>query len=407
LLKLKADYLLTMDKNYTIIENGEIIFDDKIIKVGKNLPKTDNEYYLGENSVLMPALINSHTHLEFSSNKTLLEYGDFISWLNSVIEHRETLFIECKGDCFKKAIDEMKKSGVCTFGEISSTGDDLRYIKHSPLKVVYFNEIIGTTPSAVDMLYQDFLARLDESIQIQNKNSKFKVGVSIHSPYSVHPILMDKVINIAKTKNLPIQAHFMESKAERVWLDKGEGEFKLFFEKHFKNAKPLISPIEFLEKFRNTKTTFIHCVYANEEELQKISEINASIAHCPVSNRLLNVGLLNLERVKNFSIEYSVATDGMSSNYSLNLFKEIRAALLMHTDLHPKILAKDLLKAVTINAANSLTTNNGSLEEGKDADIIYFKLPNRVKNLDLLPLHIILHTNEVEKLYINGEEINF
>jgi len=406
LIKLKADYLLLMDKNFSIIENGEVIIDDKIIKVGKNLPKVEKEEYLGENSVLMPALINTHTHLEFSSNKTLLEYGDFIGWLNSVIENRETLFVECKGECFKKAIDEMKKSGVCTFGEISSSGDDLRYIKHSPLKVVYFNEIIGTNPATADMLYQDFLARLDESLEIEKTNEKFKVGISVHSPYSVHPILMDKVIEIARIKDLPIQAHFMESKAERSWLDKGEGEFKLFFEKHFKNAKPLITPMEFLEKFEHTNTTFIHCVYANDEELEKISELNAYIAHCPISNRLLNVGLLNLERVKNFSIEYSVATDGMSSNYSLNLFKEIRAALLMHTDLHPKILAKDLLKSVTINAANSLRTNNGAIEEGKDADLISFKLPNSVKNLETLPLQIILHTNEVERMFINGEEIN-
>jgi len=403
LIKLKADYVLLMDNKNTILKNAEVIFDKKIIDVGYDLKKCEQEIYLGENSILMPALINSHTHLEFSSNKTLLEYGDFILWLNSVIEHRENLFINCKGDCFKKAVDEMKKSGVCAFGEISSTGDDLRYLKHSPLKVVYFNEIIGTTPAAVDMLYQDFQARLNESMELQNE--KFKIGISIHSPYSVHPLLMDKVLNIARSENLPVQAHFMESKAERRWLDEGEGEFKLFFEKHFKNAKPLIKPIEFIEKFRGLKATFIHCVHANEEEFEKIKEINASIAHCPVSNRLLNVGLLDLEKVKNYSIDYSVATDGLSSNYSLNLFKEIRAALLMHVSLHPKYLAKDLLKAVTKNAAKSLGLNNGEIKKGKDADLITFKLPNSVENLELLPLQIILHTNEVEKLYINGKEV--
>ena len=401
MIKLKADYVLTMNKNYEILENAEVLFDKKIIDIGYNLP--GESIYLGKNSVLMPALINSHTHLEFSSNKTSLNFGDFISWLDSVIINREELFIKCKNRCFKKAIDEMKKSGICAFGEISSSGEDLKYLKHSPLKTVYFNEIIGTNPAVADMLYQDFLARLNESEKI--KNEKFKIGLSIHSPYSVHPILMDKAINIAKEKNLPIQAHFMESKAERKWLDKGEGEFKLFFEKHFKNAKPLIKPLEFIEKFKNTNTTFIHCVYANEEEFQKISEIEANIAHCPVSNRLLNVGLLNLETVKNHSINYSVATDGLSSNYSLNLFKEIRAALLMHVDLHPKYLAKDLLKAVTLNAAKSLGLNNGSIEKGKDADLISFKLPDKVKNPENLPMQIILHTNEVEKLFINGEEI--
>ena len=401
MIKLKADYVVTMNKNYDILLNAEVLFDKEIIDIGYNLP--GDSIYLGKNSVLMPALINTHTHLEFSSNKTSLSYGDFITWLESVIEKREELFISCKGECYKKAIEEMKKSGICAFGEISSSGNDLKYLKHSPLKVVYFNEIIGTNPAIVDAMYQDFLNRLNESLKLENEN--FKAAISIHSPYSVHPILMDKVINIAKEKNLPIQAHFMESKAERRWLDTGEGEFKLFFEKHFKNAKPLIKPIEFIEKFKNTNTTFVHCVYANEKEFEKISEIDAKIAHCPVSNRLLNVGKLDLERVKNYKIDYSVATDGLSSNYSLNLFKEIRAALLMHTDLHPKYLAKDLLKAVTINAAKELNLNNGSIEIGKSADLITFNLPGKVDNLDIIPIQIILHTNEVKELYINGGKI--
>ena len=401
MVKFKADYVVTMNEKNEILFNAEVLFDKKIIDVGYNLP--GKSIYLGKNSVIMPALINSHTHLEFSKNKTLLKYGDFITWLDSVIHSREELFISCKGECYKSAIEEMKKSGVCAFGEISSSGNDLKYLKHSPLKVVYFNEIIGTNPAIVDVMYQDFLNRFNESKKIENE--KFKIGISIHSPYSVHPILIDKVIDIAKKENLPIQAHFMESKAERIWLDKGEGEFKLFFEKNFPNAKPLIKPIEFIEKFKNINTTFIHCVYANDKELQKISEINASIAHCPVSNRLLNVGKLDLERVKNHSINYSVATDGLSSNYSLNLFKEIRAALLMHTDLHPKYLAKDLLKSVTINAAKEMNLNNGSLKKGKDADIIIFKLPQKVKHKEYLPMQIILHTNEVEELYINGERI--
>jgi len=402
-LKLKADYILTLNEKYEIIKDGEIIFDDKIIEVGQNLDDSLTEIYLGKNSVIMPALINTHTHLEFSLNYTHLEYGDFMNWLNSVLEHRDDLFHGCKSECYKSAIKEMKKSGVCAFGQISSTGNDLKYLKHSPLKVVYFNEIIGSNPAAVDMIYQDFLARISESQEAENE--RFKTGLSIHSPYSVHPVLMKKVLEIAKNKNLPIQTHFMESKAERKWLDKGEGEFKIFFEKHFKNAKPLIKPLEFIELFKGTNTTFIHCVHANENELKRINDIGGYITHCPVSNRLLNVGLLNLESVKNFSIPYNVATDGKSSNYSLNLFKEIRAALLMHTDLHPKYLAKDLIKSVTINAAKALGLNNGSLEKGKDADIITFKLPNKVKNLEILPLQIILHTNEVDNLYIDGKEV--
>jgi len=401
-LKLKADYVLLMDKNFTVLQNAEVVFDKKIKSIGIDLPKEDEEIYLGKNSVLMPALINSHTHLEFSANTTSLEYGDFIAWLDSVIENREELFNSCGLDCYKKAITQMLKSGVCAFGEISSTGSDMEFLRHSPLKVVFFNEIIGSNPAVVDVMYNDFLNRLDSSLQIQNE--KFKTGISIHSAYSVHPLLMDKVISIAKEKNLPIQAHFMESKAERLWLDKGDGGFKIFFEKNFSKSKPLISAKEFLQKFKDTHTTFIHCVHANEEEFEIIKENDNMITHCPISNRLLNVGLLNLELVKNHSIDYTLATDGLSSNYSLNLFKELKAALFMHTTLHPKYLAKDLLKAVTTNAAKSLNLNNGSIEIGKDADLIALTLPQEVENIELLPLYIILYTQEVQKLFINGKE---
>ena len=402
MIKLKANYVLTMNDDFEIIENGEVIFDKKIIKVGKDLEKNIKTIDLGKNSVLMPGLINTHTHLEFSANNTSLIYGDFITWLNSVLMKRENLLNECGLNCYKKAIDEMKKSGIVAFGEISSTGLDIEFLKHSPLKVVLFNEIIGSNPSSVDVLYQDFINRLKESQKYESE--KFIPSISIHSPYSVHPIVIKKVLEIAKKKNMVVSAHFMESKAERDWLDSNKGDFKLFFQTHLNQTQAVTNAKEFLANFEGIKTHFIHSVWANEEELQTISNMDASIAHCPISNRLLNTGLLDIERVKNLNIPYSVATDGLSSNYSLNLFKEVRASLLMHTGLHPKYLAKDLLKGVTKNAGEILGLNNGSIEVGKFSDMISFKLPNEV-DIEDLPLQIILHTNEIEKMWINGEKI--
>jgi cytosine/adenosine deaminase-related metal-dependent hydrolase len=403
MIKLKANYVITMNKKNEIIENGEVIFDKKIIKVGKDLEKNIKTIDLGKDSILMPGLINTHTHLEFSANQTTLKYGDFISWLNSVIAKRENLLQDCREYCYKKAIKQMKKSGITAFGEISSTAIDLEQLVDSDLKVVYFNEIIGSNPAAVDALYQDFLSRLNESEKY--KSEKFIPSISIHSPYSVHPIVIKNVLKIAKEKNMIVSTHFMESKAEREWLDNNKGDFKLFFKQNLNQEKAITSSMEFLEQFEDVKTHFIHCVNANEEELQKISSMNASIAHCPISNRLLNVGLLDIERVKNLQIPYSVATDGLSSNYSLNLFKEMRAALLMHIGLHPKYLAKDLIKSVTKNAGNILGLNNGSIEVGKFADLISFKLA-KCNNIEDLYLQIILQTNEIEKMWINGEAIS-
>jgi hypothetical protein len=104
---LYADWLVTCDTNFTVIPNGAICFDTKIIDIDtlENLQKRypdEKIEYLGTNSVLMPGLINTHVHLEFSANKTTLKYGNFVQWLFSVIKNREDLMEKAN----KKLIDE-------------------------------------------------------------------------------------------------------------------------------------------------------------------------------------------------------------------------------------------------------------------------------------------------------------
>jgi imidazolonepropionase-like amidohydrolase len=84
------------------------------------------------------------------------------------------------------------------------------------------------------------------------------------------------------------------------------------------------------------------------------------------------------------------------------MFKELRADLFMHYEIDPNILAKELIISATKNAANSLNLNNGEIAPNKDADLIAIKLPTTKSNIHL---HTILDTNEVEKMFINGEEV--
>ncbi len=402
---LSADYLLICDKEFKIIKNGAVCFDEKIIQTGKKeelFKKYENckKEYLGKNSILMPSLINTHVHLEFSANKTTLKYGDFITWLQSVIRYRDTLQNGCKEECYKNAVNEMLKSGTGAFGEISSKGDDLDICVKTPQKVVFFNEVLGSQPSVVDALYQDFLNRLNESKKYSN--DRFYPAISVHSPYSTHPILAKKVLRIAKEENMRVSTHFMESLAEREWIDKAEGDFLKFFENFIPNSKPMSNGISYLKLFDGVKTLFTHGVYATKEELEMIKE-RGFITHCPVSNRLLNNSLLDLNLLEEVGCDYNIATDGLSSNISLNLWNELRCALLMQTKRDLSKTAKELLTAATRNGASALKLESGTLEKDKDADIIAFRLPE-FSDEDQLPIQIILHINQVEKLFINGEE---
>ena len=406
---LRSDYIITMDSGLSIIRGGCVVMDEAIVEVSTDPEETRVRYPelevidLGEGSVLMPGLVNPHVHLEFSGNKTTLEYGDFLPWLYSVMGNREALIEGCNDACVRKAIEGMLASGITTFGAISSYGFDLEACAEAPQRVVYFNEAIGSNPAAVDGFFLDFESRLKNSKN--HASERFTPGVAIHSPYSVHPVMVRKVLDLARSEGLPVSAHFMESPAEREWLDHSKGDFKPFFKKFLNTEHSLTGGYEFLGQFMNLSPLYTHGVYINDEELDRIESQGGTVVHCPVSNRLLGCGQLDLERLKAREIPYAIATDGLSSNYDLNLFKEMRTALFQQSGLDLALLARDLLTAATRNGSRALGLNGGSLEAGKDADVIVLRLPDNVEEERLLPLQVVLHCSEAESVYIKGEQV--
>ena len=229
---IRADYVMRMNESFEIITDGAVVFDAHIQAIGKAAAIRDAypdvEFIdAGEKSVLLPGLVNPHVHLEFSANRTSLAYGDFIRWLRSVIVHRDVLSEACKEICMKKVLDTIVQSGTTTIGAVSSFGFDMKPCVHSPLNVVYFNEVLGSNPAMVDALYANFLGRLDESKQYARKS--FIPAISVHSPYSTHPMLAKKALEIAREEGMVVSTHFMESPAERAWIDSGTGDFAAFF----------------------------------------------------------------------------------------------------------------------------------------------------------------------------------
>jgi len=354
---------------------------------------------LRENSLLMPGLINAHVHIEFSGNKTDLSYGDFMSWLYSVIENREDLINGCNVECMTKAIDSMLDNGITTFGAISSHAMDLEACAEAKQNVVFFNELIGSQATMADALFTDFTARLNASKTIQRDG--FTPAVAIHSPYSVHPVLIRKALEIVKAEKLPLTAHFMESQAERDWLDKSEGDFKSFFNDLLKQKENVSDSHEFLANFYEVPTLLTHAVQANDKELNAIVNANHTIIHCPISNRLLGNPTLDIKTLNDKKIKWIVATDGLSSNYKLDLFEEMKMSLFMHPSAPLLDFAKSLLDGVTINAAEALGINAGEISEGKNADMIILDL-DKEPNQELA-VHLILHRYNISKVYINGK----
>ncbi len=353
-------------------------------------------------TVVYPGLINAHVHLEFSANRATLRYGDFMTWLHSVIEHRDELVAQCDDTTMRAATDAMLHSGITSFGAISSFGSDLNVCRAAPQRVTYFNELIGSSPASADLLYGDFLERLERSSRTE-PGEHITPAVAIHAPYSVHPLLLHKAIALARKRQLPLSTHFLESPAEREWLESHSGGFLGFFRKFFNTDRSVTTIDEFLHAFDQYPTLFVHCTQTTPAEREHLAAHGHTVAHCPRSNRLLGCGRLPIEDLHGAPL--AVATDGLSSNWSLSLWDELRAALMLHQRESLSQTAERFIRSVTSDAARAIGSDAGRLAPGAPADLITVTLPDRVENREDLALQTLLHTQKAHTVYIDGKTV--
>ncbi|MDD3596294.1 MAG: aminofutalosine deaminase family hydrolase [Sulfuricurvum sp.] len=389
----------------TVYRDHGVVFDKTIVEMAPN-DELRERYAgqcseLGEGSVLLPGLINSHVHLEFSANRSTLTYGEFMPWLSSVISSRDDLINGCDDGCIAHAVDTMLSNGITAFGAVSSYGFDLDACAGASQKVVYFNELIGSDPAMADALYGNFQERLFASQQIEREG--FYPSIAIHSPYSVHRVLIQKALKYAKEKSLRVSAHLLESPAEREWLDNNSGPFQNFFQNFLKQSQAANTVEEFLGYFDDIPTLFTHVVQARDKELSQIAQRGHTVIHCPISNRLLGVGALDLQRLSSHDIRFICGTDGLSSNYALNLFEEMKIALFTHYSDDLPALAQQLWKGVGIHAAEAMGLNCGTIAPNYDADILVTRVNYPIN--DQLPIHLITQPPRIESIYIQGEHI--
>ncbi len=399
---LLADAIFTPD---TIFRDHGIVFEKTIITIAPN-DELKAQYGercedLGRGSVIMSGLINPHVHLEFSANRSQLTYGGFMPWLSSVISSRDEMINNCDNACMKHATQTMLDNGITAFGAVSSYGFDLEACATAAQKVVYFNELIGSDPLMADALYKDFQERLFASAQIQRED--FYPSIAIHSPYSVHRVLIKKALQYAHEHDIRVTAHFMESPSERQWLDENSGDFQPFFQNFLKQHSAANTAEEFLSYFKEVPTLFTHVVHANEKELELIKEGHHTIIHCPISNRLLGNGTLDIERLNTQNSRWIIGTDGLSSNYALDLFEEMKVALFMHHNYPLLSLAKKLWKSVTVDAAEALRLNCGTIAPKYDADILVTRVDYEIN--EQLPIHLLLRPPHIESIYIQGAQV--
>lgn len=419
---LSAEYVLPISS--APIENGAVVIEnDKILAVGKfaeikvQFPEAEIDEY-GEAAIL-PGFVNAHSHLEITAMRGYLDSveHDFAAWLLKLTKTRAEILTD--SDIKTAAIFgalEGARAGVTCFGDIGRFGvAGFEALKQNGLRGVLFQETEFSPDNKT--AESDFEKLKEKFLQLKETETDLvKVGLSPHSPYTVSRRLFEKIAEYAVTENIKISTHAAESDIESVLLEKGTGFFIGVYKKFGVEWEiPFCSPIEYLNKigFLKTKPLLAHCVKVSDADINLIKNSNSSIAHCPKSNAKFGHGIAPLEKFLDAQINTGFGSDSVASNNTCDILEEARFAILPARNLTTKkrfIEPEEALRIATLGGAKSLglDTEIGTLEEGKQADIIAISLEN-IAQMPIHDIHSALifasNSRDVKMTMVAGREI--
>jgi 5-methylthioadenosine/S-adenosylhomocysteine deaminase len=357
--------ILTMDGQNNIIYNGMIVISDSTISyVGKNRKDsiTAKKDLDAQGGLILPGLINSHTHAAMSLFRGLADDLPLMEWLQNYI-----FPVESKMDAdFVRvgtflACAEMILSGTTTFCDMYLFEEEVaRAAKEAGMRAVV-GEVIYDFPSPNYGALEKGFIYTEALIERWEKDPLINIAVEPHSLFTCGEELLRKANDLALTKGVPLILHLAETKEEVHEIEK----------KYRKR------PVQHLKDLGLLGSHLIvdHCVHINKPEIELLAENDVSIVHNPESNMKLASGIAPIPDMIVKGITVGLGTDGCASNNNLDLFGEMDMAAKLHKvhKLDPTVMnAQTLVHMATIDGAKVLGLEKitGSLEVGKRADLI-------------------------------------
>ncbi len=383
---VKARFVVPVDA--PPIENGAVHFEKGVIvAVGPAAQFTASGAVDYGDAVILPGLVNAHTHLELSLLAGRVPPSpDFIDWLNRLIAVRTDDLKSStqpsseseSGDYFERAvrcgIAQLVSSGVTTIGDITAVPQISRAVlAHSPLRAVSFGEVIAMGKG------RDLLStRLSATTDLEHQTDRLRVGVSPHAPYSVEPGTLRECGEKAREGGFPLCIHVAETAEEERFTSNREGPFAGFLSTLglWDESIPQsgCSPVELLAAsgVLGPRTILAHANYVSDSDIHLIAASGASVAYCPRTHAAFGHPPHRFRDMLRAGVNVCLGTDSLASNPSLSVFDELRFLRSQCHDVAPE----ELLVLATLRGARALGFLDvvGSLTPGKSADFVVILL---------------------------------
>jgi cytosine/adenosine deaminase-related metal-dependent hydrolase len=379
-ISVKARVVFPVDR--PPIQHGVVTIEgNRIVEVGTTAP-TGDVIHLGL-TALMPGLVNSHTHLEFSDlQKPLGMPGmSLVEWIRLVIAQRRRND-DSQGPSLLRGLLESRTAGVTTIGDIATSTDDL---SGGTIDATYFHEVIGfSLPRAESALSavcgKSALNPRWLAFRAGHSGCDTRHGISPHAPYTVSPQLIYELVMLARERSMPMAMHLAESREELELLQSGEGPFQELLEERSMwdpDVIPLGSrPMNYLKLIADApRSLVIHGNYLDKEELAFIGarREKMSLVFCPRTHAYFKHDAYPLAKAAAAGARVALGTDSRASNPDLDLLAEMRVVARAHSEISPH----DVLRMGTLAGAEALGRDGdaGSLTAGKLANLVAVPLP--------------------------------
>ncbi|MEK7401329.1 MAG: amidohydrolase family protein [Gemmatimonadota bacterium] len=364
------------------IEDGVVVVDgSRIAWVGPRADAPSGESKELGDAVLLPGLVNAHTHLELTALRGFLENLDFAHWITRLQAVKKAVFDRDRLlDAARFGLREGLMSGVTTYADTCDSGVAFDAMLEAGVRGIMYQEVFGPDPAVATTAMADLSAKV--AALRDRATPLVRIGVSPHAPYTVSDALYQSVAEYAERNGLPIAVHIAEGEAEQELVLRGSGVFAdalrrrgIAVATRGRSGIDLLASNGVLER----RPLLIHCVRVDANDIERIAKTGCGLAHCPVSNAKLGHGVAPLLAMLDAGLAVGLGSDSMASNNQMDLLAESRAAILAQraaSGRHDVLNAGAALALATIGGARALGLEDdiGSLEPGKSADLAAFPL---------------------------------
>jgi 5-methylthioadenosine/S-adenosylhomocysteine deaminase len=415
--RLQADTLLsggtvlTMNATRQIIPSGSVaIRGNQIVAVG---PQAEVAAAYAASTVvdcagqvIMPGLINTHTHMPMSLLRGLADDLRLDVWLYGYILPVEREFVNPEF-CFLGTLlscAEMLRGGVTCFVDMYYHEEEVAWAAVQAGMRGICGETVMKLPTPDAPSYEDSLRYCADFLSHWRGHDLIVAAPAPHSTYMCTSEILRETTALARQYDVPQLIHVSETADEvENWI-----------------AATTMRPVRWLEELGafESKSVAAHCVHVNSEEMHILAEHRVGVAHCPTSNLKLASGIAPVAEMLERGVNVGIGTDGSASNNDLDMFEEARLAALLPKVVGSNPIAVPAIEAVamaTLYGARALHLDHliGSVEVGKRADLIVLDLnaAHSLPHFDTTGLNLysqIVYTAkscDVRSVYVDGRAV--